>query len=180
MLFSTVLTWLLIAVAFVVALPALWLLARGLWPEKVDKQRQVAARGLFKSFLIGLVPLIGGVFLITLISQIPKMGALSVLVGGALMAWGFIGAGGIAALVGERLWPQVEPWRQTKHGGLTLTCCALLPVVGWFALLPLLAILGWGINVRTWFVKAAGTQSVSEQAPASSAMLATPPELPTA
>jgi hypothetical protein len=154
MLFSTVLTWLLIAVAFVVALPALWLLARGLWPEKVEKQRLVAGRGLLKSFLIGLAPLIGGIFLITIISKIPKMGALSVLVGGALLAWGFVGAGGIAALVGERLWPQVEPWRQTKHGGLTLICCALLPVVGWAVLLPLLAILGWGINVRTWFLRA--------------------------
>lgn len=178
MLFSTVLTWLLIAVAFVVALPALWLLARGLWPEKVEKQRQVAARGLFKSFLIGLVPLIGGVVIITIISQIPKMGALSVLVGGALLAWGFMGAGGIAALVGERLWPQVEPWRQTKHGGLTLICCALLPIVGWAFLLPLLAILGWGINVRAWFLRAPSPQSIRENAPAS--MLSTPPELPAA
>lgn len=178
MLFSTVLTWLLVAVAFVVALPALWLLARGLWPEKVAKQRAVAGRGLFKSFLVGLVPLVGGIFLITIISQIPKMGALSVLVGGALMAWGFMGAGGIAALVGERLWPQAEPWRQTKHGGLTLICCALLPVVGWAFLLPLLAIVGWGINVRAWFVKAAGTQSVRENAPAS--VLSAAPEFPAA
>lgn len=162
MLFSTVLTWLLVAVAFVVALPALWLLARGLWPEKVEKQRLVVGRGLFKSFLIGLGPLIGGIFLITIISQIPKMGVLSVLVGGALMAWGFMGAGGIAALVGERLWPEVEPWRQTKHGGLTLICCALLPVVGWAFLLPLLAILGWGINVRAWFVREAKTERVAE------------------
>ncbi|MES2596094.1 MAG: hypothetical protein V4662_12195 [Verrucomicrobiota bacterium] len=162
MLFSTVLTWLLIAVAFVVALPALWLLSRGLWPEKLEKQRVVAGRGLFKSFLIGLLPLVGGIFLITIISKIPKMGALAVLVGGALLAWGLIGAGGIAALVGERLWPQVEPWRQTKHGGLTLICCALLPVVGWAVLLPLLAILGWGINVRTWFVRVEKLGRVTE------------------
>ena len=178
MLFSTVLTWLLIAVAFVVALPALWLLARGLWPEKVEKQRVVAGRGLFKSFLIGLIPLIGGVVLITIISQIPKMGALSVLVGGAQMAWGFMGAGGIAAVVGERLWPQVEPWRQTKHGGLTLVCCALLPIVGWAFLLPLLAILGWGINVRAWFVRAPSPQGIREGAPAS--VLSAAPEVPAA
>jgi hypothetical protein len=29
----------------------------------------------------------------------------------------------------------------------------LLPIVGWAVLLPLIAILGWGINVRTWFLK---------------------------
>lgn len=164
MLFSTVLIWLLVAVAFVVALPALWLLARGLWPEKVERQRVVAGRGLFRCFLIGLGPLIAGVILIAVLSKLPQMGALAVLVGGALIAWGFMGAGGIAALIGERLWPQIEPWRQTKHGGLTIMCCALLPIVGWAVLLPLIAIIGWGINVRTWFVK-------SE---------ITPPELPAA
>lgn len=153
MLFSTVLIWLLVAVAFVVALPALWLLARGLWPEKVEKQRVVAGRGLLKSFFIGLGPLVAGVILIAVLSKLPKAGALAVLVGGVLIAWGFMGAGGIASLIGERLWPQAEPWRQTKHGGLTVMCCALLPVVGWAVLLPLIAIIGWGINVRTWFVK---------------------------
>lgn len=164
MLISTVLIWLLVAVAFVVALPALWLLARGLWPEKVEKQRRVASRGLLNCFFIGLGPLIAGVILIAVLSKLPQMGALAVLGGGALIAWGFMGAGGIAALIGERLWPQIEPWRQTKHGGLTLICCALLPIVGWAVLLPLIAIIGWGINVRTWFVK-------SE---------ITPPELPAA
>jgi hypothetical protein len=166
MLFSTVLIWLLVAVAFVVALPALWLLARGLWPEKVEKQRVVAGRGLLKSFFIGLGPLVAGVILIAVLSKLPKAGALAVLVGGVLIAWGFIGAGGIAALIGERLWPQVEPWRQTKHGGLTLIFCALLPVVGWAVLLPLIAIIGWGINVRTWFVK--------------TELASLPPELPVA
>ena len=153
MLFSTVLIWLLVAVAFVVALPALWLLARGLWPEKVERQRVVAGRGLFKCFFVGLGPLIGVIILLAVLSKVPQMGALAVLVGGVMIAWGFIGAGGIAALIGERLWPQIEPWRQTKQGGLTIMCCALLPVVGWAVLLPLIAIIGWGINVRTWFAK---------------------------
>jgi len=167
MLFSTVLIWLLIAVAIVVALPALWLLARGLWPEAVAKQQLVASRGLFKCFLFGLAPLIAGTVLIAVLSKSPKMGALAVLVGGVMIAWGFIGAGGIAALIGERLWPQVEPWRQTKHGGLTLICCALLPVVGWAALLPLIAIIGWGIQIRVLLVKNPRPESL-------------PPELPSA
>ncbi len=153
MLFSTVLIWLLVAVAFMVALPALWLLARGLWPESLAKHREVASRGLLKCFLIGLVPMIGGITLIAILSKIPKFGAVAVLVGGVLIAWGFLGAGGIAALIGERLWPQAEPWRQTKHGGMVLVFCALLPVVGWAVLLPLIAILGWGIGLRAWFVK---------------------------
>jgi hypothetical protein len=153
MLFSTVLVWLLVAVGFVVALPALWVLARGLWPEGVGRFRRVAEMGLIKSFLVGLGPLVVGIVLIAVIAKLPKMGALAALVGGGLLAWGLIGAGGVAALVGERLWPSAEPWRQVKHGGLTLVCCALLPVVGWFVLLPLMAVIGGGIQVRAWFLK---------------------------
>jgi hypothetical protein len=153
MLFSTVLVWLLVAVGFVVALPALWVLARGLWPEGVGRFRRVAELGLIKSFLVGLGPLVVGIVLIAVIAKLPKMGALAALVGGGLLAWGLIGACGVAALVGERLWPSAEPWRQVKHGGLTLVCCALLPVVGWFVLLPLMAVIGGGIQVRAWFLK---------------------------
>ena len=153
MLFSTVLVWLLVAVGFVVALPALWVLARGLWPEGVGRFRRVAELGLVKSFLVGLGPLGVGIVLIAVLSKVPKLGALAALVGGLLMMWGLIGAGGVASLVGERLWPNAEPWRQVKHGGLTLVCCALLPVVGWFVLLPVMAVIGWGIQVRAWFLK---------------------------
>jgi hypothetical protein len=125
----------------------------------VAKQRVVASRGLFKCFLMGLVPLIGGVVLIAILSKVPKFGAVAVLVVGVLIACGFLGAGGIAALIGERLWPQIEPWRQTKHGGLVLVCGALLPVVGWAVLLPLIAILGWGIGLGAWFLKDQNDQS---------------------
>lgn len=154
MLFSTVLMWLLVAAGFVIALPALWLLARGLWPEAVARHREVASRGLLKCFLLGLLPLVGSIVLIIVLSKIPKMGALAVLTGGIIVAWGFIGAGGIAALIGERLWPEAPPWKQTKQGGLALVLCALLPVVGWVVLLPLIAILGWGIALRASFMKA--------------------------
>lgn len=159
MLFSTVLTWLLIAAAFVVSLPALWLFAQGFWPEKTARLRSVASAGLLKSFLLGLLPLIGGTILIAILSKLPKMGALSVLVGGTLITWGLLGSAGIAAVVGSRLWPDASTCRQMRLGGLTLVCCALLPVVGWAVLLPLIAIIGWGIQVRSWFLKAPSESS---------------------
>ncbi len=172
MLFSTVLVWLLVAIGFVVALPALWLLGRGLWPHKIQKQRTAADRGLFACFFLGLIP--GGilVLLVAILSKVPQMGAVSVLFGGLILTWGFLGAGGIAALIGERLWPHLtssQPWRQTMRGGFILTGSALLPVVGWVVLLPLIAILGWGIHLRSWFIK--------EEALPSAATL--PPSLPT-
>ena len=148
MLVSTVLIWLLIALAFLVALPALWMLAQGCWPQRVMKQRDLVARGLLPSILLGLLPLLGGTLLMVFLSKIPRAGVLAVLVGGLLVTWGLLGSAGLARHLGERLWPKAEPWQQMKHGGLTLVCGALLPVVGWAVLLPLIAILGWGLQLR--------------------------------
>ncbi|MCP5559617.1 MAG: hypothetical protein H7A55_17870 [Verrucomicrobiaceae bacterium] len=161
MLFSTVLTWLLVAVGFVVALPALWLLSRALWPASATRGRDAAAGGLLKLFLLGLVPVIGASILVTILGKVLHNGFLSALIGGLLLTWGFIGAGGIATLVGERLWPQlhVEPWRQTQRGGLVLVCCALLPLIGWVVLLPMLAILGWGVNARAFLSRNASADA---------------------
>lgn len=155
MLFSTVLTWLLIAVGFVVALPALWLLARGLWPAQAERAREAARGGVTRAFLTGLIPAALGTLLVLFVARKLHFGFVSALLGGVLIAWGFIGAGGIATLIGERLWPQlsVEPWRQTKHGGLVLICAALLPLVGWVIVLPLIAVIGWGINLQAWLAK---------------------------
>lgn len=151
MLFSTVFTWLLVAAAFVLALPALWILAAGLWPDRTQRLRRLAERGLLRSFFCGLPVLIAGIAVISVLSKLPKMGAVAALLGGVLLTWGLLGVGGTAALLGERLWPLAEPWRQVKHGGLTLVCVALLPVVGWFVLLPLLAVIGAGLQVRALF-----------------------------
>lgn len=172
MLFSTVLMWLLVAAGFVIAPPALWLVTRGLWPETAQRHREAAGRGLFKCFLLGLLPLVGSVLLIALLSKVPKMGALAVLLGGVIITWGFVGAGGMAALIGERLWPDAPPWKQTKQGGLALILAALLPVVGWVVLLPLIAILGWGIALRSLFLKSPQpTLAAIGQPPAEAASL---------
>ncbi len=167
MLFSTVLVWLLIALAFVVALPALWMFALGFWPGKVAALRQRAEGGLLKSFMLGLLPLVLTVIVISVLSKVPKLGALAVLVGGFLITWGLLGAAGLAAVIGERLWPLAEPWRQMKQGGLTLTCGALLPVVGWAVLLPSLAIVGWGLQVRAWGSRKPERETAALEAPES-------------
>lgn len=164
MLFSTVLTWLLIAAAFVISLPSLWLGSQALWPESAHRRRVAAERGLVGAFFLGLAPVLVGVVLVVVLSKLPKMGALAALVGGLLLMWGFVGASGIATLVGERLWAAAAPWRQTLRGGFILMGCALLPVVGWVVLLPLLGVVGCGLHLRARFVKAP-LLSAAEAAP---------------
>ena len=152
MLFSTVSIYLSIALAFVIGLPALWMLQRGLWPESFEKKLAVSQTSLLKTLLIGIIPVVIISLIIAVMAQ--RLGPIpGLLLSATILAWGFAGAAGIASLIGARLWPTGEPWKQTRNGGLVLVCCALLPMVGWFLLLPLIAVLGMGVNVRSWFFK---------------------------
>ena len=150
MLMSDVLMWVAIASGFVVGLPALWMLSRGLWPESFAKRCAVSQRGIGWSFLVGLIPTVA--FILLLVVGGKRLGPIpGIIVSGALIIWGLNGVVGIASLVGERLWPTGEPWKQTRNGGLVVICCALLPVVGWFLFLPLMAVIGLGVNMRCLF-----------------------------
>lgn len=149
MLMADVLQWLAIALGFVVSLPALWLLARGLGPRWFERRAGVEGTG--KSVWIGLVPLLVAALVLGLLGK--RLGPLPGLwLSGFVLLWGLAGAAGIAAQVGARLWPAADPWRQTRNGGLVLACASLLPVVGWFIVFPLLVIAGMGTQVRAWFV----------------------------
>lgn len=53
--------------------------------------------------------------------------------------------------VGQRLWPQLPPVRQSLWAGLLLVLACLLPIVGWFLLLPWLLIIGSGAFLLSFF-----------------------------
>ena len=147
MLMSDVLMWVAIASGFIVGLPALWMLSRGLWPEGFEKRSAASRKGLGVSLVLGLMPTVVFAFLIAMLGK--RLGPVpGILISGTAIVWGLNGLAGVASLVGERLWPTGEPWKQTRNGGLVVICCALLPVVGWFFLLPLMAVTGMGINMR--------------------------------
>ncbi len=152
MLMSDVLMWVAIASGFIVGLPALWMLSRGLWPESFEKRCAAARHGMGMSFILGLLPAIVFGFLIAVMAK--RLGPVpGLIISGALIVWGLMGVVGIASLIGERLWPAGEPWKQTRNGGLVVICCALIPVVGWFLFLPLIAVTGMGVNVRCLFMR---------------------------
>ena len=87
-----------------------------------------------------------------------RAGITGLLPVGLILLWGFIGADGLATFVGRQVWPYLRdssPWKQTLRGGFLLIGAALLPLVGWIFILPLIAVMGWGITVRSWFAKIA-------------------------
>lgn len=153
MLISTIFMWVAIAIGFIIALPSLWLCGQALWPAAAEKRAQVAATGNLKSMIIGIVPLI---ITIAILSKLGKAGLAGVIPLTVLLLWGFAGADGLATFIGRKIWPNLResnPWKQTMRGGLVLVGSALLPLVGWVLVLPLIAVMGWGISVRSWFVK---------------------------
>jgi hypothetical protein len=153
MLVSTILLWIAIASAIVVSLPALWLCGLALWPASVQKRTEAASLGLGRPLLLGLVPL---AVTVLLASRLGKGGAAAAIVLGVLLLWGFASADGLSTLIGRKVWPNLresQPWKQTMRGGFLLMGAALLPILGWVFILPLLAVLGWGISIRSLFLK---------------------------
>lgn len=150
MLMSDVLIWVAIASGFVAGVPALWMLSRGLWPDAFAKRCIAARKSVGMSLLLGLVPAIIAGLVIAVLGK--RLGPVpGIFLSGAIIVWGMMGATGIASLIGERLWPAGEPWKQTRNGGLVIICAALIPVVGWFLVLPMIAVVGMGVNVRCLF-----------------------------
>lgn len=156
------------AVFFVVlgltlALVSLSLLARGLWPDAVRITTDRIERGLVVPFLVGIpiafIPLLAAVVLAKL------GGPAGVVVGAVVLSatvfHGFIGVAGLATCVGQRLASASDvsrPWRATLRGSVVLVLSGLLPVVGWFVLLPIAFITGSGAATIALVRKALGSR----------------------
>ncbi|HVG38000.1 MAG TPA: hypothetical protein VM870_01865 [Pyrinomonadaceae bacterium] len=133
------------------ALIGLWLLCQGLWPEKVARASERGERSFFKPFLVGL-PLTA--FAITLIIAAanllgPLGQTLAIAMFCLLMCYIHVGVAGVAHRLGRRLAPaqEAEPlWRTTARGGIVLVLAYLLPIIGWFFILPITFIIGCGLT----------------------------------
>ena len=168
MLMSDVAIWVAIATAFVFGATALWMLNRGLWPATFEKRLAIAAKGVGTSMWIGIVPTT--IITIIIVAAGKRLGVATIFVAAAMIAYGLAGVTGYAAIIGQRLWPESPSWQQTRNGGLVIMCSALFPIVGWFMLLPMLVVIGIGVNVRCWFTRA--------PRPAPATVLTEPPPLP--
>lgn len=149
--------YLLIGLGVVLGLPALWLFSRAVWPAMVERSREVASRGLLGNFLAGLPVVAAVVFLATRAGKFSQAGGLTTVVFvGLLIMWGLIGAAGLAAHVGARLWPACagdDAWRGMWRGGLVVSGTLAIPFIGWYVLLLILIVTGIGMRVRMWFTR---------------------------
>jgi hypothetical protein len=131
------------------AFPGLWLLCRGLWPKAVEGAAARCRHGLTRSFVVGLPITAGMVVLAAALSN--TLGPVGKIAAGAVvcvyLVMAHAGVAGLATCIGERLASPADaerPWRATLRGGIVLELSYLLPILGWFLILPASIIIGCG------------------------------------
>jgi hypothetical protein len=128
-----------------------WLIFQALFSDKVGRCRKAIVEHPYRVFMTGgIVGLPLFLFAFTLMAN--GAGPL-VFIGGAVMValtvFSLLGSTGIALQIGERLSAgDVGPGRALLRGGAVLSIACVLPIVGWFFLIPLVLITGFGASVR--------------------------------
>lgn len=138
-----------VILGMMLALPGLWLLCRGLWPEAVAAAADRCSKRLWISFIAGLPTTIVMIVLTkTLFSLLGPAGKIAgVGVVCLYMLQAHTGISGLATSIGRRLAAPLDeqrPWRSTLRGGVVLELAYLLPILGWFVILPASMIIGSG------------------------------------
>ncbi len=132
-----------------------WLAATALFPRAVSSARAQYDRHAFRITLVGALvgaPLFGVGF--AMVAQAPT--PLLKLGGGLLLAvpilLGLLGSAGLSERIGvgmPSLGDEHQPWRRVMRGGVVLSLTFLLPVIGWFLVLPWTVISGFGAAVTS-------------------------------
>ena len=148
MLLADTMSIFFVILGLMLAFPSLWLLCRGLWPNVASGATAVCSRGSLRGFAAG-VPVTGAAALLVVLASV--LGPLGKLIAVAITCFYLvianIGVAGFATAIGERLKSPIDlerPWRATLRGGIVLELTYLLPILGWFLILPASIIIGSG------------------------------------
>src|SRR5260370_31008808 len=121
-----------VILGMMLALPALWLFCRGLWPEAVKAAADRCGKRLWSSFLAGLPITIVMIVVVQIVFNVlgPVGKITSVGIVCLYMLQANTGVSGVATSIGRRLASPVDdqrPWRSTLLGGVILELTYLLP-----------------------------------------------------
>lgn len=155
MLFADAFRILLIALSITIAFPAFWLVARALWPDKVQRSADKTASQTLRCFLWGLIPT---AIITTAGIVLLQAGGPAAFLGALILAIGFfysqVGVAGLATMIGERLGKKnedVSAFRVTGRGGIALVLTFLFPIIGWVMLPLIVMAIGFGAMLRCTF-----------------------------
>ena len=147
-----------------VSLSAYFLVINALFPNRVTRVQRALNQMPGRSFGVGLVNFVFfGVILIVLftitdgnanrvnsvvriILLIPTLTLTALLT--AILS---LGITGMVHVLGERIFPELSGLRQRISGTVISSFACALPFVGWFLLLPYLALTGFGAAILGFF-----------------------------
>ena len=130
-----------------------WLLAAALFPQALRRSRAAYDERIGRLTVVGLVTAIPTLLIgAGLLQQGPHpliklLGAVLV---GAPVALGLVGSAGLCDRIGAGLPGDADarlPWRRVLRGGIVLSFAFVLPVLGWFVLLPWTLLSGVGASL---------------------------------
>jgi hypothetical protein len=170
MIMADVLLWALVLLASYIIIVCYWLLASSLLTQQVSRCRERYVTRPVRSFFAGLLTFVPILFLAGAIGKVPHpvIRVSALVIGLTCILIALFGSAGLAQRVGEGL-PSSrdnrEPWRRTWRGGLVLGITFFLPFIGWFVVLPVTLISGFGSFVLAlpwWERRALKTAGVVE------------------
>lgn len=154
MIMADVLKILFLILGALIITVSYWVLFEALFTRWVRSASLACKQRPIKTLFTGV--LTGGpamLFTIVLLNQGGPQGQfLGASLAIALLLVSLVGSAGLARLVGEGLPSAIDthqPWRPVLRGGAVLSICCVLPFAGWFAILPVVLLTGFGAVVRT-------------------------------
>ena len=145
MTIDDVLKGLLLILGAMLVFQAYWLAGTGLFPRLVGQARD-RYKTPIRTTLIGLAVVVP-TFLLARVAlgnetNPTSVKVIGVVIGVVPLMLGAIGSAGLCQLIGLGLpapGDQSQNWRRVWRGGWVLNFCYMLPLIGWFVILP------WGI-----------------------------------
>jgi hypothetical protein len=174
---ADVFTYLFVILGFLIAYVSYWLMAAALFPRMVERSAAQLGRAPVKTTLLGaalFVPLLAICLRLPGRLRIAGVGVALLLALAALF-----GSSGLALRIGQGL-PSArderQPWRRVLRGGIVLSLTFVMPLLGWFVVMPFAYLSGFGAFVLMLFhrerneqpqvqcspVAASGTDAASE------------------
>lgn len=154
MIMADVLKWFLLILGVLLVFISYWVVAEALFPRFVSQARERFNRPV-KLTLVGvgaMAPaILVGIFLLNRAN--PAVKVVGWLVVGVPIILGLVGSAGFAQKVGLGLPSPTDasqPWRRVLRGGTMLSLTFLLPLVGWFLILPWTLISGFGAAITSF------------------------------
>lgn len=157
MIMADVLTWFLIIVGSLMVFIAHWLGAFALFPNLVEGCSERYGKRPVAATLLGLVVLVPTLIAAAIVAKKlahPAIGALVVAFLSVPTLLALLGSAGLALRIGTGLRSARdpgEPWRRALRGGIVLSLVFVLPVLGWFVMLPWVLASGFGAALMTLF-----------------------------